>query len=249
MSGLLSGMVLQVCTCSFHYMITLPSWHFTNFGTCSYQCPLSNFTPISLHMLQLVDHTLCHVSFCTQCATMWSIVSWDCWHSLHLLFLFVIFSLHYILFVNAWPCAAIISLPVSAFTSPIDSHRKVSSSLISCLPILVIYCPCLILRPHVFFKDSYNLAFERCVPSYFVTVFISLVLLLLLLLLLKWLLCAHILAIYYTAKGSDIISVLAPGLISPRLHTFFITRFSRCHSYSTSCGSAPLCTVVVSVMQ
>jgi len=50
MSGLLLGTVLSVCTCWFHNMVTLPSWLVsTDFGTCSYQCFLSNCTPVSLH--------------------------------------------------------------------------------------------------------------------------------------------------------------------------------------------------------
>ena len=47
MSGLLLGIVLSVCTCWFHNMVTLPPWLFsTNFGTCSYQC---FFHLVSLH--------------------------------------------------------------------------------------------------------------------------------------------------------------------------------------------------------
>jgi hypothetical protein len=39
MSGLLLGMVLSVCTCWFHSMVTLPPRLVsTDFGTCSYQC-------------------------------------------------------------------------------------------------------------------------------------------------------------------------------------------------------------------
>ena len=38
MSGLLLGIVLSVCTCWFHNMVTLPPWLVsTDFGTCSYQ--------------------------------------------------------------------------------------------------------------------------------------------------------------------------------------------------------------------
>jgi hypothetical protein len=45
MSGLLLGMVLSVCTCWFHSMVTLPPWLVsTHFGTCSYQCFLFNCT-------------------------------------------------------------------------------------------------------------------------------------------------------------------------------------------------------------
>jgi hypothetical protein len=54
-SGLLFGMVLSVCTCWFHNTVTLPTWLVsTDFGTCSYQRSLSNFTPSSLHMLLLL---------------------------------------------------------------------------------------------------------------------------------------------------------------------------------------------------
>ena len=39
MSGLLLRIVLAVCTCCFHNMVTLPPWLVpTDFGTCSYQC-------------------------------------------------------------------------------------------------------------------------------------------------------------------------------------------------------------------
>jgi hypothetical protein len=52
MSGLL-GMVLSVCTCWFHSMVTLPPrLVYTDFGTCSYQCFLSSCTPVSLNMLK-----------------------------------------------------------------------------------------------------------------------------------------------------------------------------------------------------
>jgi hypothetical protein len=38
-SGLLLGMVLSVCTCWFHSMVTLPPRLVSSaFGTCSYQC-------------------------------------------------------------------------------------------------------------------------------------------------------------------------------------------------------------------
>jgi hypothetical protein len=52
MSGLLLGIVLSVCTCWFHSIVTLLPWFVTtDFGTCSYQCFLSSCTHISLHML------------------------------------------------------------------------------------------------------------------------------------------------------------------------------------------------------
>jgi hypothetical protein len=50
---LLLGMALSVCTRWFHSIVTLPHWPLsTDFGTCSYQCFLSNCTPVSLHMLK-----------------------------------------------------------------------------------------------------------------------------------------------------------------------------------------------------
>jgi hypothetical protein len=59
MSSLLLGIVLLVCTW-FHNILTLPSWLVsTDFHTYSYQCSLSNFTLISLHMLKCSwAHTL-----------------------------------------------------------------------------------------------------------------------------------------------------------------------------------------------
>ena len=64
MSGLLLGMVLSVCIW-FHHVIILLSWLVsTNFGTCLYQCSLSEFTPIALHMVKFSwEHTLLNVSF------------------------------------------------------------------------------------------------------------------------------------------------------------------------------------------
>jgi len=52
-SGLLVEMDLFVCTCWFQSMVTLFSWHGSgDFCTWSHHCSLSNFTPISLHMLK-----------------------------------------------------------------------------------------------------------------------------------------------------------------------------------------------------
>ena len=45
MSTLYLGIVVSVCTCWFHNMVTLPSWcASTDFGTWSYKCLLSTFT-------------------------------------------------------------------------------------------------------------------------------------------------------------------------------------------------------------
>ena len=57
MSGLLLGIVLSVCTCWFHNMITLPLWLVsTDFGTCSYQCFLSNCTPVYYYYYYYYHH-------------------------------------------------------------------------------------------------------------------------------------------------------------------------------------------------
>ena len=76
MSGLLLGIVLSVCTCWFHNKVTLPPWLVsTDFGTCSYQCFLSNCTPVSLHTLKCsCAHTIMSfyvVFFCQY---------WECWY-------------------------------------------------------------------------------------------------------------------------------------------------------------------------
>jgi hypothetical protein len=66
--GLLLGMVPSVYTCWFHNTITLPSWLLsTSFGTRSYQCSLSNFAPLSLHMLKCsTAHTVsCLFMYCS----------------------------------------------------------------------------------------------------------------------------------------------------------------------------------------
>jgi hypothetical protein len=92
MCGLLLDIVLSVYSCWFHNMVTVPSWLVsTNFDTCS----LSNFTPLSMHMLKWNRaHTLsCLVMYCSfanigHADIMCSTVSSNCWH---LQFLFVIF--------------------------------------------------------------------------------------------------------------------------------------------------------------
>ena len=47
-------------------MVTLPPLLVsTDFGTCSYQCFLSNCIPVSLHMLKCSGHTFYRVFLCT----------------------------------------------------------------------------------------------------------------------------------------------------------------------------------------
>ena len=64
--GLLLRMVLSVCACLFHNLVTLNSRFVSNnFGTWSYHSSLSNFTHISLHMLTVCLNThACYVSLC-----------------------------------------------------------------------------------------------------------------------------------------------------------------------------------------
>jgi hypothetical protein len=78
MSGLLSGMVLSVCTCLFCNMFTLPQ---LRLPACSHKCSLSNFTPASLHMLQC-SSGLCmyrSVAHTGQADIPWSTASSNCW--------------------------------------------------------------------------------------------------------------------------------------------------------------------------
>jgi hypothetical protein len=61
MSGLSLGTVLSVRTCWFHSMVTFPPWIVsTDFGTCLYQCFLSNCTSVSCICWSVVVHSLYH---------------------------------------------------------------------------------------------------------------------------------------------------------------------------------------------
>jgi len=61
--GLLLGVVLSICTCWFHNMVTLPPWLVsTYFGTCSYQCcPIVPLFPCLCW--SVVVHTLYRIFF------------------------------------------------------------------------------------------------------------------------------------------------------------------------------------------
>jgi hypothetical protein len=108
-SGLLFGVVLSVCACWFHNMITLPLWLVsTDFGTWSYHCLLSNCTSISLYMINCRwARTLYHASLCIVLLPVLRILIWRVPLSHRIvyrvciwcLFLFVIFLLHGILVV------------------------------------------------------------------------------------------------------------------------------------------------------
>jgi hypothetical protein len=55
------GADLKVFTFWFHNICTLVARLVaTNFGTCLYQCLVSNFTPVSLHMLKCFEHRRYH---------------------------------------------------------------------------------------------------------------------------------------------------------------------------------------------
>ena len=175
MSSLLLGTVLSDCTCWFHHMVTFPSWLVsTDIGTWSYQCLLSNFTPIFLHMLKCSwAHTLsCLLIYCSFANIghmIWCVLSS---HQIVYgvciccLLLFVIFLFAWCLICIAWSCAGIISLSVSPFRSSLDCLRNLSSLLLSCLSIVPICWPCFTLLSHFFFKDSPNFAFVCCMPSF-----------------------------------------------------------------------------------
>jgi hypothetical protein len=54
--------------CLFYNMVKLLSCFVsTDFGACSYQCPLLNFTPNSLRMIKSVERTPCLVLLYNYC--------------------------------------------------------------------------------------------------------------------------------------------------------------------------------------
>ena len=65
----------------------------------------------------------------------------------------------------AQACAAIISHSVSPAKLTLDSHTNMSSSLISCLSILLIYWPCISLLTHFFLRTLLMLLlYAECLP-------------------------------------------------------------------------------------
>ena len=102
---------------------------------------------------------------------MCSTFSWNCLQSLIVLCVSVRnSSVMWHVDCNAWPCAAI-SLLVSPSRSPLDSHKNGSSSLISCLSILLIYWPSITLLLHFFSEEPPHLLFMCWMSSLFVTLF------------------------------------------------------------------------------
>ena len=104
------------------------------------------FPPFPCTSYSAVQHTLYHVSVCTVLLPILYMpilcvaLSHQTVYSLHLFSVSAcnIFVAWY-LGCNARSCAAIISLPVSPFRSPLDSHINVSSAPVSCLSTLIIY--------------------------------------------------------------------------------------------------------------
>ena len=86
MSGLLLGIVLSVCTCWFHNVVTLPPWLVsTDFGTRSYQC-FCPIVPLLLLLLLLLlqehDHHAWtfisfHIGNLRPMGSVWLIDNWD----------------------------------------------------------------------------------------------------------------------------------------------------------------------------
>jgi len=113
-----------------------------------------------------VQHTLYHLSVCTvPFPTLYiPICSVPLYHqtvySLHFLCvsIFTIFVPWYFV-CNAWSFAAIISLKVSPFISPLTTHNNMSSPPISCLSTLPMYWLCSNLPSLVFFTVGPNFAF------------------------------------------------------------------------------------------
>jgi hypothetical protein len=73
MSGLLLGMVLSVCTCWFHNMVTLPSlcW----FWYLLIPVYFVQFYPYCLTYLEVYwAHTPCHIFLCIFSLIMWSML-------------------------------------------------------------------------------------------------------------------------------------------------------------------------------
>jgi hypothetical protein len=121
----------------------------------------------------VVEHTLCNVTLCiVTLPTLGVLILCGLFSRLifevfciRSLFLFAIILLHDF-FCSALYCVAIISLSVSPFKSLLDSHRDVSSSLISCLKVPLIQWSWITLFFYFFFKDSPHLAFVGLMLSF-----------------------------------------------------------------------------------
>ena len=122
-----------------------------------------------------VHHTLYHVSVCIVLLPIlympiWPVpLSHQIVYILHLLSISVCnITVKWYFVFNAWSCAAIISLPVCPFRSPLNTHSNMSSPPIICLSTLSIYQPWSTLLYHMAFKESPNFLLRvKCFPFLF----------------------------------------------------------------------------------
>ena len=90
MSGLLLVIVLSVCICWFHNMVTLPPWLVSaDFGTCSYQRCLSNCTLFPYICWSVVVNTHTIMSF----DVLFFCQYWACWYYMVYLLLLLLLLL------------------------------------------------------------------------------------------------------------------------------------------------------------
>jgi len=145
-------------------------------GHTTVRCTI--FPPFPYTCYSAVQHTLYHVSVCTVLFPILDMpirsvpLSHQTVYCLHLLSISVcnIFVAWYSV-CNAWSCAAIISLPVSRFISPLNSHSNVSSPPINCLSTLLIYRPCGTLLFHFTFTEPPIFLFPvECLPLFFIVI-------------------------------------------------------------------------------
>jgi hypothetical protein len=126
----------MVCIYLFHNMVTLPLWlAYTDFRTCLYRCSLSNFTLVSWHMLKCscTRTVSCPFMYCCFASIghadmIWFMVSWNCWHNLHLLSVSVcnIFVAWYFV-CDSGSCAATVS-PIIIITTTTTTYCVAVSS-------------------------------------------------------------------------------------------------------------------------
>ena len=174
MSDLLLGIVMPVCTCWFHNTATLPPWLVSTDLAHVHTSVFGLIVPLFPCMCWSgVVHSIYRVFLCTVFCQYWA-----CWYyvvyflikllakSAFAICLAVQYFCRVILFCSVRSWSATISLSVSDFRSPFDSQRNVSSSLISCLSMFLMYCPCITSFFHFSFRESPNLAFVCCIPFF-----------------------------------------------------------------------------------
>jgi hypothetical protein len=122
------------------------------------------------------EHTLsCLFMYCSfanigHAGMMLSTVYAYCWYSLHLITVSISNTfIAWYLVCSVLSCAAIISVSISTSRSSLDSHRNKPYSVIHCLSILLMYCPCIILLSHfsatkLLIIIFYDICLPYCVP-------------------------------------------------------------------------------------